>query len=30
MLHRAITCGLVRASGGTRSVRKRPLNCLAK
>jgi len=30
MSQRATTCGLWRASGGTRSVRKVPLNCVAK
>jgi len=30
MSHRAITCGLGRASGGIRFIRKLPLNCLTK
>jgi hypothetical protein len=30
MSHRAITCGLGRASGGIQFIRKLPLNCLTK
>ena len=30
MSHRAITCGLGSASGGTQSIRKLSLNCLTK